>query len=311
MVDSPAMASVKSLLAGMGIEKFAGFLDAPHHDVHSAIDPAKVKLPSSYTVCIVGASRGIGAGVAHAYAHAGATGLILASRRVSGLEQTAAECMKINPNVHIEIIPCDITSDSSVLDLASKTKSIFGRLDVLVINSGFSGVLQRRVTETPSEDFIQATNVNYIGTFLCAKHFIPLLLSSEGGAKAIIAINSVASLIIRGPISSPQYTVSKTAQFRLMQTIHEEYNSTDGLLCYSIHPGAVASEMAHDSAPQYAPYLVDSPELCGAFSVWLSKDRSHEWLSGRLGSVNWDTAELDAKKDVVVEKDLLKLTIDV
>lgn len=116
-----------------GIAGASAFTRKVHHDIHAAIDPTKVKLRQPYVVCIVGASRGIGAGVAHAYAHAGASGIVLASRRVSGLEQTAADCKKINPEINAEIVPCDITSDSDVQDLARKTEAKFGRLDVLVV----------------------------------------------------------------------------------------------------------------------------------------------------------------------------------
>ncbi|KAK3114880.1 hypothetical protein LTR53_006338 [Teratosphaeriaceae sp. CCFEE 6253] len=301
---------VAKVLADLGMGGFATFLDFPHHDVHPGIDPTQVTLPGPFVVCVMGASRGIGAGIAHAYARAGVSGLVLASRRVSGLEQTAAECREINPSIHIDIIPCDITSDSSVRDLASKTQSKFGRLDVLAINSGFSGKPEPKVTETPTDVFVNATNVNYVGTFLCAKYFIPLLVSTEDGAKAIIAVNSVATLITRGVMASPSYCVSKTAQFRLMQMIHEQHHATDGLVCYTMHPGGVATELALSTAPEFLHgYLTDSPELCGAFCVWLTKDREHHWLSGRFSSVTWDTEQLDAKKQLVVEKDLLKLSL--
>ncbi|TKA65007.1 hypothetical protein B0A55_09432 [Friedmanniomyces simplex] len=301
-----------SAFADSGAAPIAEFLESKHHDVDPAIDPSKVKLPNPYIVCVVGASRGIGAGIAHAYAHAGASGMVLASRRVSGLEQTASECKKINPDVHIEIVSCDITSDASVQELASQTQSRFGRLDVLIVNSGFTGPIQSKVTETPSDEFIAAANVNYIGTFLCAKHLIPLLLSTKNGAKAIIAIGTLGAFIVRGIVANPQYNVSKVAQLRLMEMIHDQYNPTDGLLAYTLHPGGVLTEMARDSAPEYMlEYLQDSTELCGAFCVWLTKDRSRDWLSGRFASVDWDVGELEAKKEGVVEKDLLKLKIDV
>lgn len=56
--------------------------------------------------------------------------------------------------------------------------------------------------------------------------------------------------------------------------------------------------------------LVDSPDLCGAFCVWLTKEKgSRQWLSGRILSAKWDVDELIAKKSEVVEKDLLKFAV--
>jgi len=55
---------------------------------------------------------------------------------------------------------------------------------------------------------------------------------------------------------------------------------------------------------------VDSVDLCGAFCVWLSKQTTNlHWLTGRFISANWDVDELLAKKDLIIEKDLLKWRI--
>ena len=116
-------------------EGLATFVQTSHADVYPAIDPTTAKLPQPSVVCVVGTSRGIGAGIAKAYAKASTTGLVLASRRISDLEATAASCKKLNLNINIEIVECDITSASSVSALAEKIKARIGRLDVVVVNS--------------------------------------------------------------------------------------------------------------------------------------------------------------------------------
>jgi len=108
----------------------------------------------------------------------------------------------------------------------------------------------------------------FLGTFLCAKHFMRLLLESKDGDKASIEINSIAALMVRGMVATPGYCVSKTAQLRLMEMIHEQHNTTEGLLAYSVHPGGVATELSLGATPDAIhPFLVNSPELCGAFCV--------------------------------------------
>jgi len=286
-----------------------GNITTEHSHPTNVVDAAHVQLPKPFVVCIVGASRGIGAGIATSYAKAGASGLVLASRRLSGLKATAAECKKINPEVQIEIVPCDITSSEDVTALAEKTETAFGgRLDVLAVNSGYSGPIKIKLTDTDPATFQNAINVNYVGTFLCAKHLIPLLLQTEGGAKAFIAVSTVGTMIVRGPFANTQYCVSKAAQLKLMEHVHEQYYG-EGLAAYSVHPGAVLSEMAEETVPEdFRWFLKDSPELCGAWCVWLTKDGSkRNWLSGRWVSANWDADELEAMKDDVVSKDLFKL----
>lgn len=53
--------------------------------------------------------------------------------------------------------------------------------------------------------------------------------------------------------------------------------------------------------------LVDSPDLCGAFCVWLTKEKGgRQWLSGRFLSAKWEVDKLLGKRSEIVKKDLLK-----
>jgi NAD(P)-dependent dehydrogenase (short-subunit alcohol dehydrogenase family) len=292
-----------------GLGGLATFVQTSHAEVYPAIDPTSVKLPQPSIVCVVGASRGIGAGIARAYAKASATGLVLASRRTSGLEATAASCKQFNPNVEVEIVECDITSASSVPELAKRIKVRFGRLDVVAINSGVSGPVVTKLTDTDPLTFEQAIHVNYTGLFLCAKFLLPVLLETQGGAKNFITVSSFAALIIRGPFANAQYCVSKLAQLKMMEHMHEQYHD-EGLLSWSVHPGSVDSELTAVTPKPFKAYLTDSPELCGGFCTWLSSaGREKAWLCGRLVNAKYDVLELEAKKDEILKKDLLKLKI--
>jgi NAD(P)-dependent dehydrogenase (short-subunit alcohol dehydrogenase family) len=240
-----------------GIGGLATFVPTSHSDIYPAIDPTSMTLPKPCVVCVVGASRGIGAGIAQAYAKAGATGLVLASRRVSGLEATAASCTEIDAEAKIEIVECDIASDVSVSALADKIQALFGRLDVVVVNSGVSGPVVLKLTDTDPATFQQTSDVNYVGLFLCAKFLIPILLGTKDGAKNFITVSSFAALIVRGPIANAQYCVSKLAQLKLMEHIHEQYRH-EGLLSWSVHPGAVNSEMAAETTPDVSKsYMIE------------------------------------------------------
>ena len=290
-----------------GSKGIDGFTSVTFQDVHTAIDPLLLKVPHKpFVVCIFGASRDIGRGIATAYTKAGATGLVLSARSTTSLADTAATCKSISPDIKIETVACDIANAASVATLAARTKESFGRVDVVAINSGFSGDCLPNLLDVPPESYQQAVDVNYVGTFHVARQFIPLLLESPDGAKTLTCVSSIASLIVRGPIANAQYCVSKLAQLKLMEHVHEEF-AGQGLKAFSVHPGAVNSEMAKETAPrEFLQYLTDSPELCGAFCVWLSAaPDARAWLSGRLLSAKWDPAELEKRKDEIVEKELL------
>jgi NAD(P)-dependent dehydrogenase (short-subunit alcohol dehydrogenase family) len=275
-------------------------------------DASLVKLRSPFVVVVVGASRGIGAGVAESYAKAGATGIVLAARRMSGLETVAANCKKLSSSAQVEIVSCDITKPADVEGLAKEVDRLFGRLDVAVVNAGFSGSFTTDLLATDPAEFANASNVNYVGTFLCAKYLIPNLLATADGARAFVAVGTLGAGVIRGPISNAMYCVSKAAQARLMEFVHEKFHDK-GINAFTVHPGAVKSEMAAGAPDEFQPFLNDSPDLCGNFIVWLTKDgeegrEDKKWMSGRLVSATWDIDGLVAKKDEVVKGDLLKLT---
>ncbi|KAF2738605.1 NAD(P)-binding protein [Polyplosphaeria fusca] len=282
------------------------FTNTLHSKPTPAIDPANNKLSQPLNVCIVGASRGIGAGIAYAYAQAGARNLILAARSSSSRELAAVEenAKKLNPTVQVRSINVDLTSSQSVSELASRIQSDIGSLDVLILNSGWSGPVVLRVEDGNPQDFQDVFDVNVQGTYLIAHHFIPLLRESNG-LKTFIAVGSFAACINSGIIANTAYCVSKFAQTRLIEFVSEQYGD-EGILAVAVHPGAVNTEMADSTVPDaFRPYLTDDAGLCGAFLVWLCQEK-RMWLNGRLIGATWDPDELLEKKDAIVDEDLLK-----
>ncbi|PWY69803.1 NAD(P)-binding protein [Aspergillus heteromorphus CBS 117.55] len=223
------------------------FVPTLHTTPYPAIDPSAVRLPCPYVVCIVGGRGAAGGGLARSYARAGASGIILAARTRSALEDTASEVRNINPTVKVIVAECDITSAASVEALASTTKAAFdGRLDVVLVNSGYSGPMTADVVQESPIDFRTAFEVNTIGTFHAAHCLLPLLLDTESGAKAFVAISSMATPTISG---HTHYCVSKAAQARFVEMLHEQYASR-GVFCVSVHPGGLKSEFSEKSMPK-------------------------------------------------------------
>jgi hypothetical protein len=52
--------------------------------------------------------------------------------------------------------------------------------------------------------------------------------------------------------------------------------------------------------------LIDTPELCGGFLVWITKGQ-RSWLSGRYLSATWDVGELEERKEEIANGDKLKM----
>lgn len=220
-----------------------------HQSVPPELNPGDVVLPGSFTVCIMGASRGIGEHIAYAYARAGASRIVISSRAKSDLEAVARDMGKSNAGVKVDTVECDVSSASSVEALAEYVRTECGRLDVLVLNAGYAGPVTTRMDRGKPEWVQRAFGVNAMGTYLVAHYFVSLLLESPGGAKGFIAIGSFAGCIRRGPIANTGYTVSKMAQIRLVEYLDEQFGQ-DGLVSLVVHPGAVATKMAEGNTPE-------------------------------------------------------------
>lgn len=226
-----------------------GFTTSSQSKVPAELDPKLTKFPSGYTACIIGASSGIGEHTAYAYATASATNVILASRDMTSLANVAKQAKQLNGSGTVEVQACDVASAVSVEKLAEFIKSKFGRLDAVVLVSGYAGPVTLRIDEGKPEWVQQAFNTNTMGTYHVAHYLMPLLLSSSNGAKTFVAIGSFAGCIRRGPIANTGYCVSKMAQIRLIEFLNEQYGSK-GLLAVCMHPGAVLTPMAQGNTPE-------------------------------------------------------------
>ncbi|KAL8759478.1 MAG: hypothetical protein Q9184_003603 [Pyrenodesmia sp. 2 TL-2023] len=197
-----------------------------HKTVNTTTDPSTVTLPSPFAVCIAGASRGIGAHIAYAYAKAGASSLVLVGRDKVALEAAVNETRRLAQKQDVQILPviCDISSDESLALLARRIKDDVGRLDVIVVNAALWGETATRVTEGSTKQFQDVVNTDIMGAYLAAHHLLPIVLASGGdAAKALIAIGGTGAWVTSGPVAHTARCMSKLAQARMMELIANDF----------------------------------------------------------------------------------------
>ncbi|KAJ3574555.1 hypothetical protein NPX13_g4319 [Xylaria arbuscula] len=273
-----------------------------HKDTYPFISPQKQDL-SGKSVFVAGASKGIGKETALALAEAGCSKIAIGAR--SDLSSLAEEVAKRaaqagKPKPQVLSLQLDVTSEGSVKAAADKIGQEFGgALDVLVCNAGALEQWLPLAESNPTE-WWRTYEINVKGTYLLNRFFIPLLLKSE--TKTSILTSSYGALGTRPGASG--YQSSKFAVVRLAEFIATEYAS-QGLVCYSIHPGGVKTELAHNMPKDMWSVLTDQPALPAHTIVWLSKEH-RSWLSGRFVSVAWDMQELESKKSQVEKDNLFK-----
>ena len=186
---------------------------------------------------VTGAGSGIGKHVAIALAQNGYS-VVLAGRRMETLEATALEVKQADSQALV--IAADVTDPASVRELFARTKSAFGRLDLLFNNAGISG---RAVPleDLTYEQWRSIVDTNLTGTFLCTQEAFKIMKSQEPRGGRIINNGSISAHRPR-PNSAP-YTASKHGITGLTKVTSLDGRKHD-IACGQIDIGNASTEMA-------------------------------------------------------------------
>ncbi len=140
---------------------------------------------------VTGAGKGIGRGIALAFAEAGAD-IVCAARTEADIEDTAREVRTRGRRALA--VPTDVLESQDLEHLVEATLGEFGQLDVLVNNAGGTG--PRAALDTSEEYFQRALQMNVTQAFLLSRLSIPKMVETAGGG-AIVNISSRASDMVQ------------------------------------------------------------------------------------------------------------------
>jgi len=183
---------------------------------------------------ITGASAGIGQACARVLAQEGAQ-LVLTARRQARLDQLIHEAEKLGTKA-ISVIG-DAREESTALQTVKAATESFGRIDILINNTGVGNY--KNLIDTSADEYDDMMDTNVRSTFLFTRHTVPVMLEQKEGT--ILMISSMAG--IYGFAGEAVYCATKFAQVGFAQALDKELR-TQGIKVGLICPGGVKTEFA-------------------------------------------------------------------
>ena len=224
---------------------------------------------------VTGASRGIGAATARAFADAGVA-VALAARSEHELTELAAAIDAAGGRAIA--VPTDVGDADAVRQLVERTVQTFGRLDLAFNNAAGGGLPPTPLADVPVDAYDTAIAITLRSVFLSMKFEIPAILQTgEGGA--IVNMSSTAGLEAVGGLAG--YVSAKHGVIGLTKTAALDYGDRN-IRVNAVAPGPIltdnlarAGEEAQRRAASAMPIRrVGQPNEVARVVVWLCSDRA-------------------------------------
>jgi 3-oxoacyl-[acyl-carrier protein] reductase len=235
---------------------------------------------------VTGAARGLGAGIALAFASAGAKTVVV--NDICGPEGAADTLESIRAADAAPVFhAADVRSEEEVEAMFARVVADYGRLDILVNNAGI--VRREDIFDTTLESWRAVLDTHLTGTFLCARAAMRIMREQQSGR--IIQIGSVVAWrgAIRGYV---HYAAAKAGMAGLTRTLARTaapYHITVNLIA----PGVIETEMLRQSHGEEGirelatqiPLGLGSLEDVGSAAVFLASEESRH-ITGAVLDVN-------------------------
>lgn len=225
---------------------------------------------------VAGASRGIGAAIAEAFAAAGAAVAVGARTDAdihSVVDRIRAGKAKAFP------VRCDVTDEESVEAAVAAAVGEFGGLDIVVCNAGAAWLAP--TLETPLKRWELVLRVNLTGTFLVTKAALPHLIARGGGSLIALTTTGVGML----DQGSNAYWVSKAGIERYYLGLAHELRDDD-IAVNCLAPSKVVETegwRAISGGRELPAEMVEPVELVAGEAVRLATQRpSHGGITGTI-----------------------------
>jgi NAD(P)-dependent dehydrogenase (short-subunit alcohol dehydrogenase family) len=210
---------------------------------------------SGKVAIVTGGGRGLGQQMAEGFAEAGAN-VVVCSRKLEACQVVSEGLKKIGADSIA--LKCDVTNPEDVKMVVDQTLERFGRIDILVNNSGATwGALTE---EMPLVAWKKVIDVNVTGTFLMSQAVGKIMIEQKFGK--IINIASVAGLKGSNPkyMNTIGYNTSKGAVITFTKDLAVKWGP-HGIYVNAIAPGFFPTKMSKGLLDQSSEAFLEGTPL--------------------------------------------------
>jgi len=189
---------------------------------------------SNPVALITGSSHGIGQQLALSFAQNGYDVIINYAKSESSALEVSKQCQSYGAKTLV--IGCDVSDYAAVGTMIQKSIETFGKIDVLINNSGITkdGLILRM----KEQDFDEVISVNLKGTFNTVSHVSKHMLKAKSGR----IINMASVIGILGNAGQANYAASKGGIIAFTKALAREFASR-GITVNAIAPGFIQTKM--------------------------------------------------------------------
>lgn len=237
-----------------------------------------MKTLTQKVILVTGASRGIGAAVAHQLAAAGAKVIINYAGGQEAAEQTVKSIREQGGDAIA--IQADVSKAPEVAAMFDAAIAYYGKIDVLVNNAGI--MITKLLKDTTDEDFTRQFDINVRGTFNTMRE-AATKLADHG---SIINFSSTTTRVMMPTYGT--YVASKAAVEQLTRVFSKEVGAR-GINVNSVSPGPTNTELFTKGKPQEvidrlaslsAFNRIGEPDDIAKIVVFLAGDDA-KWISAQ------------------------------
>ncbi|OGB06165.1 MAG: hypothetical protein A3E25_16365 [Burkholderiales bacterium RIFCSPHIGHO2_12_FULL_69_20] len=212
-------------------------------------------------VLISGASRGIGAALAQAYAQAGAR-VVLTARSAAPLQALAARIVAAGGEALA--VAGDLTVDADVQSLFDQTVRRFGGIDVLVMSAGTTGPHDRDAYTVTADEWTAVWRVNVEAVLRCVVSAAALARQQQ---RPLRVINVSSGIVGQAASRLGPYAASKDALEAATRALALDDASGLVSLC-AIQPRSVRSDLTRGYYGAAMHELLDEPAVLAPVFLW-------------------------------------------